>query len=60
MSFIDSLINQAQGNEDLILWPDGTNCTREELPEFGHMSDDYEVIPYYSNRWHKVMKELEA
>jgi hypothetical protein len=37
--------------EDLILWPDSTNCLREQLWEMTHMSDDYEVIPYNSDRW---------
>ena len=35
---------------DVILWPCGTWCYREELHEFGHKSDDYEVIPAGSIR----------
>lgn len=31
--------------DDLILWPDGTWCFRHELPQYGHMSDDYRTIP---------------
>lgn len=32
--------------EDILRWPDGTTCTREEYSrgEFAHMSDDFEVI----------------
>lgn len=35
-----------QDPEDLIRWPDGTECYRYELHEMRHMSDDYEVIPF--------------
>lgn len=38
-------------SEDLILWPDGTRCLREQLWEMTHMSDDYEIIPWGSARW---------
>lgn len=30
--------------EDLIVWPDGSNCFRYELHEYGWKSDDYEVV----------------
>lgn len=32
--------------EDLLIWPDGTECNRSELAEFTHKSDDYMVIPF--------------
>jgi hypothetical protein len=32
--------------EDICLWPDGTWCFVEDLPEFGFMSDDYRVIEF--------------
>lgn len=34
--------------EDLIVWPDNTQCYRYELHEMNHVSDDYLVIPYGS------------
>ena len=31
--------------DDIILWPDDSFCTREELEEFGrHKSDDYTIL----------------
>ena len=35
---------------DVILWPCGTWCYREELHAFTHKSDDYEQIPAGSLR----------
>lgn len=37
--------------EDLIIWPCGTWCFREDLSCFGHKSDDYEVIPFGCTRY---------
>lgn len=37
--------------DDVILWPCGTWCYRDELPEFTHMSDDYRVLNYMSGDW---------
>jgi len=34
--------------EDIILWPDNTQCYRYELHEMQHMSDDFIVVPYGS------------
>lgn len=34
-----------QSPDDIIRWPDGTECYRHELHEMSYMSDDYEVIP---------------
>jgi hypothetical protein len=30
---------------DVCIWPDGTRCYREDLHEYGWMSDDYETFP---------------
>ena len=38
------------GPNDVILWPCGTWCYREELADFTHKSDDYEVLPANSTR----------
>ena len=35
---------------DVMLWPDGTWYFREDLHEYGHMSDDYEVMPEGSEK----------
>lgn len=40
--------------DDLVVWPDGTTCLRRELGEFGHMSDDYEIVPFDSPRWNEL------
>ena len=37
--------------EDLIVWPDGTSCRRDELQQMGHMSDDFEVAPFGSSKF---------
>lgn len=43
--------------DDLIVWPDGTRCTRAELDEMRHRSDDFELIPAGSAKWEELMKE---
>ena len=30
--------------DDLCVWPDGTWCLVEDLGEYGHMNDDYELV----------------
>ena len=42
---------------DVILWPCGTWCYREELHAFTHKSDDYEQIPADSERALRVTGE---
>lgn len=33
-------------DEDRVcVWPDDTWCYEDDLPEMGHMSDDYQIIP---------------
>jgi hypothetical protein len=46
-------------SEDLIIWPDGTNCFRYELHEMNHMSDDFEIVRFndaavYAQRCHEL------
>lgn len=51
-------VQQAQDSicsEDVMLWPDETWCYRCELPEMDHMSDDYETIPFDTDRWHELV-----
>jgi len=30
---------------DVVIWPDGFHCTRDELWEYPHKSDDYVIYP---------------
>ncbi|AGC35602.1 hypothetical protein HOS22_gp36 [Rhizobium phage RHEph08] len=32
--------------EQVCVWPDGTWCYKDELPEMTHMSDDYYITSY--------------
>jgi len=41
-------------SEDIMRWPDGTWCYRYELDEMSHMSDDYEIIPFGTDRHEQV------
>ena len=43
--------------DDVILWPCGTWCYREELAEFTHKSDDYEQIPAGSLRARDIVMD---
>jgi hypothetical protein len=45
---------------DLIVWPDDTFCFAEELEEFSWKSDDYERIPFGTDRWHRECARLGA
>lgn len=42
--------------DDIIRWPDGTICARQELHEYGWMSDDYEVIVAGTPEWELIME----
>ena len=37
--------------EDLVLWPDGTCCYREDVAQYRWMSDDYQIIPVGDDRY---------
>jgi hypothetical protein len=43
--------------EDIMVWPDGTWCYREDLRDMTHMSDDYTVLIFDSADWHVFDKE---
>lgn len=49
-----------QDPEDICLWADGTWCYRDELPQYSHMSDDYEVVPFNTVRYWDLQSELDA
>ena len=44
---------QLQSAQDVFLWPDGTNCYREEYEEGAYlmMGDDYEVLAVGTDRY---------
>lgn len=44
--------------DDILLWPDGEWCFRGYLHQYGHKSDDYEVIQAESFRWNALLEEL--
>ena len=43
--------------DDVCLWPDGTWCYYDEIEEMSHMSDDFEIVPVDSARYHEVVGE---
>jgi hypothetical protein len=44
--------------EDVILWPCGTWCYREDLEGyFTFKSDDFEVIAFGTPRWSEIIDE---
>lgn len=45
---------------DVILWPCGTWCYRDEIHEYTHKSDDYEVLPDGSARWAEFLTREEG
>ncbi len=42
---------------DIMLWPEGTWCYRDELEGMTHMSDDYQVLLYGSEEWNMFVKD---
>ena len=48
---------QVLSREDIMVWPDGTWCYREDLEDMAHMSDDYIVLAFDSADWHAFDKE---
>lgn len=43
--------------DDLVVWADGTTCHVHEIPEHGHMSDDYEVVPFDTPKYRQLLGE---
>lgn len=41
--------------DDILVWPDGTWCYRDQLPGMSHMSDDYHQIGAYSLAWREFL-----
>ncbi len=44
--------------EDLVLWPDGTCCYREDVAQYRWMSDDYEIISVTAENYLERHTEL--
>jgi hypothetical protein len=40
-----------QCSDDLCVWADRTQCYAFELDEYGFMSDDFERVPYLTDRY---------
>lgn len=60
------MTTQRTDPDDIVLWPDGCWCIREELPGYEWKSDDYQVLfvdsPEYVKfleDWDDGMAELE-
>lgn len=43
-------------NDDILKWSDGSWCAREDLGEYPHMSDDYEVLFFESDEWQEFWR----
>lgn len=41
--------------EDAFLWPDGEWCIREDYIFYHWKTDDYEVVPYDTDRWREIV-----
>lgn len=44
-------------SDDIVVWSDGTWCYGDELSQMTHMSDDYELLVYWSEPWQKFSEE---
>ena len=42
---------------DILVWPCGTWCYRDEAHGMGHMGDDYQVVYADSQEWLDFVKE---
>lgn len=42
---------------DLMVWPDGEWCFRDEYPEIPFKSDDYQIIYHGTEEYNNFMKE---
>ena len=42
---------------DILLWPNGVWCYREDSHEYSHMSDDYQVLKTETQAWCAFLSE---
>lgn len=47
-----------QSTEDIIEWPDGTMCFREDLEQMTHKSDDYRVVYFDSSEYEQSLLKM--
>lgn len=48
------------GNNDYLVWPDGTWCMAEDMEGYHFMSDDFRVIKFGTQEWMDFYKEVEG
>ena len=41
--------------DDICFWPDETWCFYSDILDFEYMGDDYEVIPFGTDRWDELV-----
>lgn len=51
-------MGQVPDIEDVFLWPDGSWCHREEVGEYSHKSDDYQILYFGTDEWYKIVSDL--
>lgn len=42
---------------DILVWPCGTWCYRQDSHEFGHLSDDYQVLVCETKAWNYFLSQ---
>ena len=53
-------MEKLQDIEDVFLWPDGGWCHREEVDDYSHKSDDYQILYFGTEEWYKIVGDLEV
>lgn len=46
--------------DDILLWADGNWCYGDELSQMSHLSDDYQVLVYWTEEWQKFCESIES
>ena len=46
--------------EDVFLWPDGVWCHREEVDDYSHKSEDYQILYFGTEEWYKIVSDLDV
>jgi len=44
-------------SQDILLWPCGTWCYREDSHAYGHLSDDYKILRCETTAWYHFLSE---
>lgn len=45
--------------DDVMVWPDGTWCYRDDGADMRHHSDDYYVIPADTPEWERFINHIQ-